>query len=279
MSQEGSGLTPWEYEQLAYIPEVRKRLRVELDEIYRCGASIVDAFAKHTTLFIHVLSYAWRDTNALMRTCKRFYEITQTRQYWKALASYYFAQHVPPSILCTIDWFYGLADSEPAYSYLWSCVSTKERGNPPPLQKGANGFYLIHFYGDTFLEAVRYALHIRWNIQEEWHSIGQFTVHSLIDDFYVTALTYVRVVYFNHPLWRRRIFIEDSERYLSKDYTPVSDLDERCIINCYVELWDTSRNAVWHGEPRVVAQQGDDETLAMTGVRTDQWGAWIESKK
>jgi hypothetical protein len=221
-----------------------------------------------------------------MRTCKRFYEITQTRQYWKALASYYFAGHVPPSILSTLDWFYGLSDSEPAYSYLWSCVSTKKYGNPPPLEPHANGFYLVHFYEnasfeDVDVEDVRYALHFRWNVKETWHSIGKFTVYDLEDDndFDVIPWTCVHVVYFNHPSWRRRIFIENSQRYIAADYTVISTLDKRSVTNCYVELWDANRGAVWHGEPCIVAQEGDDETLAMTGgIRTDQWGTWVESK-
>lgn len=309
--EDDSPLTPWEQEQLRFLPGVRKRLREELAVIHRHGGSLVDALAGHTDVLTHVLAYAWRSTNALMRTCKRFLAVIGTRAYWKALAERAFAGRIPRAVLTRVNWFHGLADDEPPHSYLWSCVlSPKSRGYGLPRWTRAepNTLFLTHYRtDDCLLDLARRVIRLRWNTlltergaTDYWHSLASFTIstdrdlrgahHNQSDPW-----TPVYVEYFNHYTLRRRIFVARESHILGMKNEAERDDDDddddnahddhgfhikNPVIDCYVEEWDAATGRTWCGPCPVAVRMDDDEAGYPRNWMPDpkrDWGVWKPS--
>jgi hypothetical protein len=279
-------LTPWELQQLAQLPGVRARLVEELNLVHRCG-SLVDAFANQTALLTHLLAYAWRSTNALMRTCKRFHSIVLTRDYWKALALHALANNVPPAILSQVNWFHNLDDKEPAYSYLWSCILNKRSagyGLVPRFGVQDSTLFLSHFRADEISGSVRRVMRLRWHESKPcWYSLAVFCIAADHRPGEGRWWTPVYVTYFGHPRLRRRMFVTQ-ERSIFHTFTDGDDDDDddefnvnrHVVINCYTECLDLSGTRVWHGEGPCVVREIDDEAGYATWNPSlgRDWGTW-----
>lgn len=78
-------------------------------------------------LLKHVLSYAWCSYYHLALVCRRFFSMTKSREYWRAIAvkAFYVKTNVPVPILHQVDWFFGLEPNEPLHFYLWTLWSAR----------------------------------------------------------------------------------------------------------------------------------------------------------
>lgn len=288
---EEEALSTWEFEQLRFQPNVRKRLRVELEAIHRQG-SLVEAFEKHNDLLAHLLAYAWRDTNSLMRTCKRFYAAIQTRDYWRALAIRAFASRVPKPVLEQMDWFHGLSADEPPYSFLWGRIlssSSPGWGVISDMRQPDRTLFLTHFRTDEVVGLFRRVIRLRWHGSKDkgyWYSIASFTVCSEDPDeadvFQPSRWVPVYVTYFGHPRLRRRMFVAPEDQLLNIVSRERDDDPYPVVINCYNELWDPVTGRTWHGEcPLAVRDRDDDDGGygAWMPNTKSHWGTWQEPPK
>lgn len=288
-SDDDSPLTPWEQEQLAFQPGLRKRLREELEAIHRRG-SLVSAFEGHTDLLTHLLAYAWRSTNALMRTCKRFHAIIQGRDYWKALAVWAFADRVPRAVVEQVNWFHGLSADEVPYSYLWSCVLSSKSpgwGLPRWFKAQHNTLVLTHFRADD-LGMFRRVLRLRWKRNQEgatyWYSMATFSIaadrgtRAGAYEMSSTPWIPVYVTYFGHPRLRRRIFVAQEHEILGITLDDEDDDDPKPVINCYNEVWDPVTRRIWCGECPLMVREMDDESGYLTWLphQDQNWGTWVQ---
>lgn len=277
-----NSLTAWELEQLANLRDVRQRLDSELQLIHRQG-SIVEAFANQTPLLTHILAYAWRSTNALMRTCKRFLAIASTRDYWRALAHHALAQQgIPTAIMTQVDWFYDLTRGDPVYSFLWSCIARPNYKPVPRFAFQKRTLYFPHFCADEISGAVRRVLRLRWNKPEEgepyWYSLAIFCIaaNRAPGEPGGKWWTPVYVTYFGHPRLRKRMFVTQERSFFSNDNSNNNN-NRGVIINCYTEILDTSGTRVWHGEgPCLVREADDDAPYSTYNPRQERdWGTYV----
>ena len=283
-------LTTWELRQLVRIRGVRERLAQELSEIHRCG-SLVDAFASFTDLLTQILAYAWRSTNALMRTCKRFHMIVHSRAYWTALALHAFAKQVPHAVLSNVNWFHGLADNDLPYSYLWSCVlspKSKGYGLPKWATEQPSTLLLTHFRADELTGTFRRVLRLRWHPKDDgdgwWWSLSIFIIpadgqKTIFADFYSHAahFTSVYVTYFGHPRLRRRLFVTMQDHLMASPN--IEEDDPGLVVYCYNEVWDPVSERTWHGECPLVIRDIEDEAgyASWNPDAIGSWGTWTSS--
>jgi len=296
--EDDEPLTPWEQDQLCYQRGIRKRLREELALIHRHGGSMVDAFAKHTDVLTHVLAYAWRGTNALMRTCKRFLAVVGSRAYWTELARRAFAGRVPLAILGQVNWFHGLRDDEPAHSYLWSCIlSPKSRGygGPDRIPTQTDTLFLTHFRTSELFDQSRRVLRVRWSkpnpkTEQYWYCLSSFSISADRDALgHHNHWVPIYTIYFNHPRLRRRLYVMKEKAILGlhddEDDDDDNDFYEdelegnrprKPIIDCYTEVWDPISGRTWCGACPLAVRYTDDE-LGYSKWMPDEsrdWGVW-----
>ena len=278
------GLSDWELQQLRALPNIRKRLRDEIEEVHRIG-SMVDALGAHTSLLCQVLSYAWRSTNALTRTCKRFKDIIATREYWQALARRALRHIVPGPILAEMDWFHDLKPEDPPYAYLWSLLKPSGYGAPPPPESHVKKkrLYLSYFRTENPESPERRILRVCWNWSKECASntfmISTFLASpSLPTKYRFVLVPYTQIVsyYRNHTRMRKVLSVWIGKQWFDQD--DIESFAEDCSkINCYVEAWDPVRQQTWCGVPSSFVQtvQTCETDLPRWVPHPENMGRWV----
>jgi len=166
-----------------------KRIREEKDQ--PVGGAPLLSYITETSLLVHLLSYAWKDTFNLSLVCKRFAEIIRTsRPYWKAVGLFALKDIIPKEIILEVDFFFGLRPEDHPYSWMW-CMFNNQYAT-----KNRKDYLVFQFLQDRN-RTERRILEVFWDHPNEPKNC--FTQGLLVADFpgFVLKETFMRGRLFN----------------------------------------------------------------------------------
>lgn len=184
----------------------------------------------------HLLSYAWRSYYRLALTCRRFLDITRSREYWQALARQALKAHVPPQNLHQIDWLHGLKDGEPFHFYLWALWTQRPGAFSVSRVEGGS----IEFCSSEMRQIETYPSFVQsWRIDfaDKDEPAGRFTtsIRSLRifndEGFILPSEMPWYITHWNNPLIFKEIITRNSR--------------EKKVARIYVEI--PVGNKIWCG--------------------------------
>lgn len=215
------------------------------------GDAFADAFLSY------ILSFAWKSFYSLALVCKNFYRLTsKSRTFWREVALRVYHGKIPKDVLEHVDFFHGLKEEDPPWSYLWNLYakSTNMRCTWGELTSSGNLYF--RYYKESQL-GLRNVLRLHFVNQNEqwWYSLSL----SIRDNSARNKPdSRTCIIYIGHPFLKRRTYFNTFH-----------------VHNTHVEIWDPVRQQTWYGEPGKMTG-----AITSTGYKDlypnkESFGVWI----
>ena len=206
----------------------------------------------------YILSFAWKSVYSLSLVCKHFYRLTsKSRTFWRQVALRVYHGKIPKDVLEQVDFFHGLSEEDPPWSYLWNLYvgGTNNRCTWGAVASNGN-LYLRHYKEGEFGFRNVLRLHFVNQKGKWWYSLSR----SIRNDSAVHKTgSRICIVYIGHPFLKKRTYVNTLH-----------------VHNTYVEIWDPARQQTWYGEPgKMMGMITSSDHYTELYPNKESFGVWL----